>query len=158
MERTRDSKGKYLPIHNGTDTRLYETWCSMKERCYNLHNRSYKNYGKKGIKVCEEWKHDFASFKAWALSNGYTDNLTIDRIDFDGNYEPNNCRWITRKEQNRNYSRNHFINYCGKRYCVKELAEMFNINPATILYRINHDYSIENIIKKGDNRYGHKQN
>ena len=68
----------------------------MEERCYNIKNKSFKNYGGKGIVICDEWLQDFNKFKEWALANGYEDNLTIDRINNNGNYEPSNCRWVTK--------------------------------------------------------------
>jgi len=77
--------------------RLYRIWSHMFERCNGENYQFYYRYGGRGIKVCEEWK-DYSVFKAWALNNGYTDNLTIDRIDNDGNYEPSNCQWLTNRE------------------------------------------------------------
>ena len=92
--------------HGGSETRLYRTWTSMRKRCYNPKDPSYKYYGGKCIQVCAEWKNDFIAFRNWALNNGYADNLTIDRIDNDGNYEPSNCQFLTKSENTRKGSKN----------------------------------------------------
>lgn len=88
--------------HNKYGTRIYKIYYSMKSRCNNTKSKHYKNYGGRGIEICSEWLNDFNKFHKWALENGYSDNLTIDRINNDGNYEPNNCRWTTRNVQSRN--------------------------------------------------------
>lgn len=90
--------------------RLYRVWCGMKERCYNPHNKNYKNYGGRGITVCDEWQASYESFRNWAMSHGYDPNAplgkcTIDRINNDGNYEPTNCRWVDMKVQRKNQRR-----------------------------------------------------
>lgn len=87
-------------------TGLYSIWCGMKKRCYYQKSPNYKSYGGRGVKVCDEWKNDFKSFYNWAMSNGYRDNLTIDRINPFGNYEPSNCRWATYEEQAKNKRKN----------------------------------------------------
>ena len=88
-----------------TDSRIYRIWHNMKNRCFYPGDKHFNDYGGRGITVCDEWKNDFKSFHDWSMNNGYSDELTIDRIDNDGNYEPSNCRWITMKEQCKNRSK-----------------------------------------------------
>lgn len=98
--------------HNMSSSKLYKVWQGMKTRCYNKNFIYYKNYGGRGIKICDEWLDNFNTFYKWAINNGYKEGLTIDRINNDGIYEPSNCRWITRAEQNRNQRKN-------KRVCIQ---------------------------------------
>ena len=82
--------------------KLYHTWTGIKYRCYNPNSKDYKHYGARGIRMCDEWLHDFLAFRSWCLKNGYAEGLTIDRKNVNGNYEPSNCRWVTVAEQNQN--------------------------------------------------------
>lgn len=120
--------------------RLCRIFYEMKDRCLNYKLKYYKNYGGRGIKICNEWldkKNGRINFYNWAMQNGYTDNLTLDRIDNNGNYEPNNCRWVTRKEQQNNRRNNRYITYKGETYIMKQWSEIFNIKYSTIKTRIN---------------------
>lgn len=113
--------------HSLRNTRLYGIWNQMKNRCYNKNTRSYKNYGGRGITVCDEWRNDFKAFYDWAMTNGYTDELSIDRIDVNGNYEPNNCRWVDMKTQCRNKRNNAVVEYQGRKVSLIESSELSGI-------------------------------
>lgn len=115
--------------------RLFRIWKAMRSRCYYKKDVGYALYGGRGIAVCEEWRRSYISFKTWAMQSGYNDNLTIDRKDPDGNYEPENCRWITSKEQSNNTRRNVRITYKGITHTVAEWALITGLNAATIANR-----------------------
>ena len=122
--------------HGMWQSRLYGIWCGMKNRCENKNGTKYNCYGGRGISVCDEWK-DFNAFKDWALSNGYDDTLTLDRIDYNGNYEPANCRFITIQKQQYNKRTNHLITYNGKTQTLTEWADERGIKRNTLDARIN---------------------
>lgn len=134
--------------HGLCKTRLYSIYMNMKTRCYNKNNSHYKYYGKRGIKVCNEWLHDFQAFYDWSMSNGYNDNLTIDRINVDGNYEPDNCRWITKHDQCYNTRYNVYLTYNGKTQTMKEWADELGINLGTISYRYRKGKSTKECLQK----------
>lgn len=121
--------------HGKTGTRLYFTWKNMRNRCRCKSSSSYKFYGERGIKVCDEW-NDFAAFRDWALSSGYEDDLTIERIDFNGNYCPENCCWIPRKLQAKNTRRAQVVEFNGEALTHADWARRLGISPATLCERI----------------------
>lgn len=123
--------------HGGTGTRLYRAWQNMKARCYRKSSREYENYGGRGIEVCDEWKKHFEPFRDWSLQNGYSDLLTLDRINVNGNYEPNNCRWITNKEQQSNRRDNVLIEFNGDIKTLSQWSEYLGIGFKTLQDRIN---------------------
>lgn len=114
--------------HKQSGTRLYGIWQGIKERCYNKHDARYHRYGGRGITVCDEWKNDFKAFYDWAVNNGYDEKLTIDRIDNDGNYQPNNCRWSTVKEQCNNRETNIKITIGNSTRSLQEWCDIFEVD------------------------------
>lgn len=132
-ERTKEA----LTKHGKTGSRLHNIWFCIKSRCYNDNNDAYHNYGGRGIKMCDEWKDNFSAFYDWAISNGYRENLSIDRINVDGDYTPDNCRWATDKEQCSNTRRTHFITFDGKTMCLHDWESYLGFSRGTISARIN---------------------
>lgn len=126
--------GKKLPKDfSFRKSRIYGIWTDMIHRCT---NPKEKNYYGKGITVCEEWRSDFFNFYFWAIENGYTDKLTIDRIDSNRNYEPSNCRWATYKQQNNNNCMNRKVTYNGTTYTIGEWSEITGISRNLLYQRI----------------------
>lgn len=123
--------------HKMSHTRIYSIWQNMKGRCNNIHDPRYDRYGGRGIKVCEEWEKDFTKFYAWALENGYSEDLTIDRIDNDGDYTPENCRWADQKEQARNRDTNIKITIGRSTRTLTEWCEIFGLDFKTVVARYN---------------------
>lgn len=127
--------------HGESNTRLYNVWSDMKKRCYNTKNVDYKNYGGRGITVCDEWM-DFQNFYEWAIANGYDETAprgqcTIDRIDVDGCYEPENCRWVDRYIQMNNKRNNRILTYNGESHTLAEWCEIVNIPYSCLKSRLN---------------------
>ena len=135
IEKIKDSNTR----HGASQTRLFKIWVNMKKRCLNKNCHAYKDYGGRGIMVCEEWLNDFVKFKDWAVKNGYKEDLTIDRKNNNGNYSPDNCRWTTIKVQANNTRHNRIIYHDGEFHTMKEWAVKLNINYRTLSVRINRD-------------------
>ena len=127
-------EGKKRKIHGMRNTRLYRTWCKIKERCYDPNCKSFKNYGARGITMDKEWFNSFLSFYNWAICNQYADSLSIDRIDVNGNYEPSNCRWITMKEQQSNKRNNRSFIWENKKFKTIAELEKYTAIPYARLY------------------------
>lgn len=132
--------------HGMTHTRLWNIWQGMRRRCLKG-NKHEKSYFQKGITVCEEWEK-FENFSNWAKSNGYKDDLTIDRIDNNKGYCPENCRWADYKTQERNKSNNRIITINGVSRVLAEWGEIYGIKPATISYRIKHNWEESRWLEK----------
>lgn len=128
--------------------RLWSVYHSMKKRCYNENCKRYKDYGGRGIKVCDEWLIGFDNFAEWALSNGYTENLTLDRKDNDKGYSPDNCQWVTNKENCNNTRRNLNIEYMGETKTLAEWCRELNLNYYTVQKRLKKGWSVERAFKE----------
>ena len=145
------SCGCKVSVQQGlSHTRQYTIWQQMVNRCQNTQSQAYIDYGGRGIKVCDEWRGEngFINFYNWATKNGYRDDLTIDRINNDGNYEPSNCRWITMKEQQNNRRNNHFLEFSGQVHTIAEWSDITGINPGTIRTRLKLGWPIEDVLTK----------
>lgn len=123
--------------------KLYDTFSHMKSRCYNIHDKRYKQYGGRGIVICDKWLKDFKAFYDWAINNGYNSNLTIDRIDVNKNYSPDNCRWVDMKTQQRNRTNNILYNINGDSKCLSEWCEIYNVNYFSVRSRLKYGWDIE---------------
>lgn len=124
--------------------RLYTIWQGMKDRCYNSNSSHYYLYGERGIGICEEWKSNYPSFREWAIKNGYNSKLTIDRIDNNKGYEPDNCRWISYERQNLNKRTNVKLTYKGQTKCISEWSKELGISQSLIRARIKKlNWSVE---------------
>lgn len=137
-----------VTTHGLKKTRLYVIWRDIKARCFNPNNRGFKNYGAKGITMCDIWKNNFKAFNDWAMENGYNPNAkrgecTIDRIDVNGNYEPNNCRWVDNLVQQNNKKNNVFISYNNETHTVAEWSRILHIPPHTLYARLYKGWSVE---------------
>lgn len=136
------------------ESRLYSIWQGIYARTAYPSQKAYKDYGGRGITICDEWKNNFYAFKEWALNNGYANGLTIERIDNNGNYCPENCKWITKGEQNNNQRSNIIIEYRGETHTAAQWADIMGIKHSAIYKRIHKNNSPENVLKE----YIKKQN
>ena len=135
--------------HGESKTRLFKIWCGIKKRCLDQKSTRYSYYGGRGIKICDEWKNDFIPFRDWAQANGYTDELTIDRIDVNGDYCPENCQWATKEQQANNTRSNHYLEYKGVKHSMSEWCKILGLNYNTIRGRINsYHWTVEEAFEK----------
>lgn len=124
--------------HGLSNSRLFHTWTNMIQRCSNPNNKRYKDYGGRGITVCEEWKHDFMSFYNWAMTHGYRDDLTIDRQNNNGDYCPENCRWVDKIIQANNTRSNRYITYHNRTQTLADWCRELEIKCHIVSHRLKH--------------------
>lgn len=150
-----------MPItkHGMCRTRLYRIWNGMKQRCANPKTIGYRYYGGKGVTVCQEWQNSFQAFYDWAMANGYDDHLSIDRMDSNGNYCPENCVWSTSKEQQNNTSYNRLYSYNGETHNIMQWSEITGIHPNMLYKRLLRGWSIEKALTtKALRKWGNNYN
>jgi len=142
--------------HGFSKTRLYHEWLNIKDRCANPKSSAYKYYGGRGIAICDEWSNDFLKFREWALSHGYTDTLSIERVNVNGNYEPDNCCWIPRSEQCKNTRWNKYYTLNGETHSTVEWSRLLGGSPSLIGSRLKRGWSLEKALttprRKGNYR------
>ena len=159
VERTKEANLRHGMAH----TRLYNIWSKMKERCYNTTRKAYKNYGGKGVHVCDEWRNDFQKFYDWAINNGYKENLTIDRINSNGNYDPVNCRWVTLSENVRLKYKFDFITVGDLSLTIHDWAHRIGLSQETLRERYKEfgecwiQDAIKLALETGDNSHLYKR-
>ena len=150
-------KMSHRESHGGYGSRLYCIWAHIKARCLDKDDKNYPFHGDRGITVCDGWKNSFSAFRSWALQNGYNDELTIDRIDVNGNYEPGNCRWITQSEQMSNTRKTRRVTFRGETLSLKQMAEKYGLDKTTVSLRLKRGWSLESALttppgERRDNR------
>lgn len=146
--------------HHMSRSRIYSVYRSMIQRCYNETNNDYHNYGGRGIEVCDEWRCNFEAFAAWAYEHGYSDmakkySISLDRIDNDGNYSPENCRFTTYSVQGNNTRRNRYIVANGEKHTVAEWSRIQGVSPSRIRGRMNRGWDDNAIINERKHKGGH---
>lgn len=135
-------KQEVITKHGESGTKLYSHWEGIIDRTTNSNNSRSHRYMERGITVCDEWR-EYQNFSKWAKENGYSEELSLDRINNDGNYEPNNCRWVDMKTQGNNRSTNNNIEFDGKTQTLTQWAEELGINKSTLSKRIHRGWSVE---------------
>ena len=130
-----------MTTHGMTGSRLHNAWKNMIERCANPHHKNYDIYGGRGIEVCRDWQNSFQAFNDWAMQNGYAEHLTLDRIDVNRGYSPENCRWITQKAQCNNTRRNINVEINGETHTLKQWTEILGLKYGTISSRVERGWS-----------------
>lgn len=145
----RENTGKMFQKYadNEVNPRIYRIWKLIHQRCQGKNSPKFNNYGGRGISICTEWLDDFIAFQTWALANGYDDSLSIDRIDVNGPYSPENCRWTNNLIQCNNKTDNVFLEFCGERHSVADWARIKGIPVHTLYTRLRLGWSIKDVLE-----------
>jgi hypothetical protein len=143
----RENASKKNKKHGLSGTSIYKQWAGIKRRCFNPAFKQFNDYGGRGITMCDEWKNSFISFYEWATKNGHKEGLTIDRINNDGNYEPNNCKWASQKEQCANRRTNRIYTVDGVTDILYNLCKKYSMHMDTVINRMKKGLAIEDALK-----------
>jgi len=133
--------------HGQRFTKLWYVWQGMKQRVYNPKHKSYKNYGERGIQICDSWIDSFENFRDWSIATGYEEGLTLERNDNDKDYCPENCKWTTPYEQNRNKRSNNLVTINGETLCIQDHCKKWNISSSLVWHRVNMGMSYDEALK-----------
>lgn len=139
-------KKSHFYKHGMSKSRINNIYRRIKERCYNRNNPAFSYYGKRGITMCPEWKDDFMAFYKWSIENGYTHEMTIDRIDTNKGYSPDNCRWTTMTVQQNNRTNNVRVSYNGQEHTLSEWADIVGITKSTIYHRYERKWPVDKML------------
>jgi hypothetical protein len=149
-------KGNAQRTHGLSKTALFKVWCSMKNRCNRMKDPSFKDYGARGIKLCDEWMNDFQIFYNWCMYNGYKKGLSLDRKDNNGNYDPDNCRWVTIDIQVRNKRSNIILEFNGELLTLTDIAKKLNICDETLRNRYHRGERGERLFRTIETKFRKK--
>ena len=150
--------GKPNIKHGKSRTRIYNIYNHMTRRCFDKKDQNYINYGGRGVTVCREWKNDFSAFYKWSIENGYKEYLTIDRIDNNGNYCPENCRWATNEEQQNNKRNNVFIEINGLKMTISQVAKKAGLSEKAMWWRVKNGWSGKDLLLPKNKRRKNNEN
>ena len=150
-EKQKDVARRNFKTHGGTGTRLYNIWNGIKKRCCNSNASNYNNYGGRGIFVCDEWLNDFDTFRDWSIQNGYNDSLSIDRINNNDGYYPENCRWVDRETQCNNRRSSVEYTVFGETMTLAELAKKYGVNYKWLHKKVKNGNNLEDILQQSIN-------
>ena len=142
--------------HGESHSKLHKAWCNMRYRCYNPSCDCYADYGGRGITVCDEWG-SYEAFRDWSLANGFAENLSIDRIDNDKGYSPDNCRWVPMKTQANNKRKSNCLTMNGETKTIAEWSEVTGIGWTTIKERLKHGWSVERALTEMPTKHGKRR-
>lgn len=154
----RSGIGERSRKHGDFGTKLYSIWAGVKRRCQNPNTKHYSDYGGRGIRLCDDWQ-DYINFKKWALASGYADGMSIERIDVNSGYCPENCKWIPRRDQALNRRSSIRLEYGNRSFTVKEAAEALGMKERTVMGRVERGWTAEQIFetKLLKNQYGKRR-